>query len=91
MESTVSTIVRSFPLSPLAGLEMGGVSVPGMESAVGHFQHLVFQPPRQMLEMGVTDVGGGAIPSTDQAQMIERQAQLSPHDPTVCASSKPMA
>src|ERR671914_1398912 len=67
------------PFSSSAELEIGGVSCLSMKSAVRQNDHLVLEPLGQGLEAGVAGIGSSA----DQAQMVERQAQLAPHDPAI--------
>ena len=69
--------------SPSAELEIGWVSFLGMKSGVRPNDHLVLEALGQMLEAGVADIGGSTVPSTDQAQVVEHQAQLSAHDPAI--------
>src|ERR671916_122059 len=69
------------PFSSSAELEIGGVSFLSMKSAVRQNDHLVLEPLGQGLEAGVADIGSSAVPGADQAQMVERQAQLAPQEP----------
>ena len=71
------------PLTTLAELEVGRVSVFGMKSQVSQDNHLVFKLGDKVLEASVVDIGGVTVPSCNQSQVIEHQTQLASHYPSV--------
>ena len=70
-------------LAPAAELQIGWITGPGMETQVGQYHHFPLELGYQRLEIGVMNVGSGAVPGCYQTQMVEQQAQLSTHNPTV--------
>ena len=71
------------PLTTLTKLEIGRVSLSGVKSQVSQDNHLVFKLIDKVLEASVVDIGGVTIPSCNQSQVIEHQAQLASHYPSV--------
>ena len=57
---------------------VGGVPGLGMEACIRQDSHLVMKLRNQWVKMRVVDVGGGAIPGTNQAPLIEDEQSLPP-------------
>jgi hypothetical protein len=60
---------------------VGRITSRCMETGVGQDNHLAVKLGNQGLKMRVVDVGGGAIPGTDQAPLVQDKTEFATDNP----------
>src|SRR5512141_1478087 len=68
-------------LIPLANLQISGIAPFREETMIRPNHRLVFKTGNQRMKVSIMNVGRGATPSGDQAQMVQQEAQFATDDP----------
>ena len=71
------------PLSPSADFHVGWVALGPVKPSVGQDDHRIVVAGQQGLKPLVVDVGGGAIPGDDLAQLVDDDGEFAAHNPAM--------
>ena len=64
---------------------IGGITGLGMEAGICQDHHPVIKLGNQGVKMGVVHIGGGAVPGTHQAPLVQDEAELPADNPAMIA------
>ena len=85
IDSTVSTSMRVFQAPRGQTFMLAGSPILAWKPGIRQDNHLVIKLSNQRVKMRVVDVGGGAVPGTHQAPLVQDETEFATDNPPMIA------